>query len=161
MGKFLFIVVSTASLAIVDSALAQYTPPALGGASPGYMWREQRANDDWRNQTWREQRLNEDWRNNNWRTQRANEDWRQREDYSKKATPNNAIDKGYVGGATVTDKTNNKTADKDKECGFGSVGSPRPCLDYAKDKTKIDHAIDRTKNGPITGNPTDSGPNGR
>jgi hypothetical protein len=65
--------------------------------------------------TWREQRLNEDWRNNNWRTQRANQDWQQREDYTKQTTPNNAIDKGYVGGAAATDRTKTKPVDKDKD----------------------------------------------
>jgi hypothetical protein len=109
MRKFLFIYASIATLAIVDSAQAQYLPS--DGVNPGYKWREERAQDDWRNNTWREQRLNEDWRNNNWRTQRANEDWRQREDYTKQATPNNAIERGYVGGAPATGRTNNNPID--------------------------------------------------
>jgi hypothetical protein len=121
------------------------------------MWREQRANEDWRNNTWLEQRLNEDSRNNNWRAERANEDWRQREDYSKKATPNNVIDRGYVGGAQTTDTTS--PVDQEKECGFNSVGSPRPCANYAKDKTNIDQRADRIKTIPIDkkSNPIDKG----
>jgi hypothetical protein len=70
--------------------------PTPGYAAPGYNWREQRANEDWRNNTWREQRANEDWRTNNWRQQRANEDWRQREEIAKQRNPNNVIDRGYV-----------------------------------------------------------------
>jgi hypothetical protein len=103
---------------MIDSARPQYVPPALGRDSPGYNWREQRAQDDWRNNTWRENREQNDWRNNTWREQRANEDWQQREDYAKDRTKNNATDRGYV------------------ECGVGSVGSSMPCRDYAKDKTK-------------------------
>jgi hypothetical protein len=129
MRNFFFVLASTATLAMVNSAAAQmYLPPEPGGVgvapgytapdyrapgstTPGYMWREQRGNNDWRNNTWREQRFNEDWRNNNWRTQRANEDWRQRENYEKKATPNNATDRGYVDGAKATDRTNNNPTD--------------------------------------------------
>src|SRR5262245_59340111 len=124
MGKFLFVLASTAILAAaLNPALAQYLPPPPGvGVAPsytapsytapgytvprsttaGYMWREQRANEDWRNNTWREQRFNQDWRNNNWRTERAMEDWRQRESYEKQRTPNNATDRGLVG--TTTDR---------------------------------------------------------
>jgi hypothetical protein len=161
MKKFLFLLASTTTLVMVDVAGAQY-PPTLGGTgiappytapaytapgytapgttAPGYMWREQRANDDWRNNTWREQRLNEDWRNNNWRQQRANEDWRQREDYEKKTTPNNAIDRGYV---ATTPKIETKTNPKEKEeCGVGALKSSMPCQDYAKDKTKT-NVIDK------------------
>jgi hypothetical protein len=105
----LFILASTASLAMVDPARPQYVPPALGRDSPGYNWREQRANEDWRNNTWRENREQNDRRNNTWREQRTNEDWRQREDYAKDRTKNNATDRGYV------------------ECGVGSVGSSMPC----------------------------------
>ena len=97
MRNFLFVLASIATLAMINPIRAQgYLPPVNPGAAvapgyaapsyatprtttPDYMWREQRANDDWRNNTWREQRYNEDLRNNNWRTQRANEDWRQRE----------------------------------------------------------------------------------
>ena len=81
MRNFLFILASTATLAMMNPAVAQmYLPPGPGGigvapgytapgkTTPGYMWREQRANDDWRNNTWREQRYNDDLRNNNWRT---------------------------------------------------------------------------------------------
>ncbi len=143
MTKLLFISASIAALAMLDPARAQmYLPPTPGGigvapsyrapdytapgykgyAAPGYQWREQRANSDWRNNTWREERLNEDWRTNNWRTQRANEDWRQRQDLAKERTKNNAIDRGYV------------------ECGVGLAGSS--CRDYATDKPK-NSAIDR------------------
>ena len=149
MRKLLFILASTASLIMIGTAQPQYVPspavsgytmaparpqygpPTLGGVTPGYSgvtpgynWREQRANEDWRNNTWREQPANNDWRNDTWREQRANEDWRQREGYAKDRTKNNAIDRGYV------------------ECGVGSVGSSMPCQDYAKDRTK-DNAIDR------------------
>ena len=133
MRNFLFILASIATLAMMNPARAQgYLPPVNPGvavapgytapgytapgytaprtATPGYMWREQRANDDWRNNTWREQRYNDDLRNNNWRTQRANEDWRQREIYEKQKTPNNATDRGYVGAAKATDRTNNNPA---------------------------------------------------
>jgi hypothetical protein len=119
MRKFLFLLASTATLAMINPAVAQmYLPPAPGGigvspgyTAPGYNWREQRANDDWRNNSWREQRFDEDSRNNNWREQRANDDWRQREDYEKRKTPNNAIDRGYVGGAKAIDRTNNNPTD--------------------------------------------------
>lgn len=122
MRKFLF-VASTATLAIMNPADAQYSPPVPGGigvapgytasgnTTPGYKWREQRANDDWRNNTWREQRLNENLRKNNWRTRRANEDWRQRNNYENQMTPNNATDRRYPGGTKPTDKTNNNPAD--------------------------------------------------
>jgi hypothetical protein len=173
MRNLLFVLASTATLAMMNPARAQgYLPPVNPGVAvapgyvapgyvapgyvapgytapsstaPGYMWREQRANEDWRNNTWREQRLNEDVRNNNWRTQRANEDWRQREDYSKQTTPNNAIDRGYVGGAAAADRTKNNPV-KDKDCGFDSAGSPRPCLDYetTTDRTKI-NPVDKDK----------------
>jgi hypothetical protein len=134
MRNFLFVLASIATLAMMNPARAQgYLPPVNPGVAvapgytapgysapgytaprtttPGYMWREQRANDDWRNNTWRENRFNEDLRNNNWRTQRANEDWRQREIYEKQKTPNNATDRGYVGGAKATDRTNNNSTD--------------------------------------------------
>src|SRR5690349_3827197 len=146
MKKILFISASIATLAMAYPARAQYVPsqpdpgyifapvtpqygpPAPSGATPGYKWREQRANEDWRNNTWREQRASEDWRNNNWRTQRANEDWQKREDYTKERTPNNAVDSGNV------------------ECGVGSVGSSAPCRASAKGKTKNEYAKDRTEN---------------
>jgi|SRR6478736_5043234 len=143
MRTTLFILAATVSLILGDHANAQvYVPPLPGGVAitpdyaapgnrgytaPGYQWREQRANDDWRNNTWREQRINEDWRNNNWRTQRANEDWQQREGYAKDRTPNNAADRGYV------------------ECGSGSVGSSIPCRTNTKDTTR-NNAMG-TKNG--------------
>ena len=139
MRNLLF-VASTATLAMMNPAVAQYLPPGPGGigaapgytapgytapgnTTPGYKWREQRANDDWRNNTWREQRLNEDLRKNNWRTQRANEDWRQRDNYEKQMTPNNATDRGYIGGAKPTDKTNNNPADiNHNQTDSGDVG---------------------------------------
>ena len=121
MRNFLFILASTATLAIVYPAKAQmYLPPTnpstaitpvyiAPSTTSGYNWREQRANDDWRNNTFREQRFDENSRNNNWRTQRANEDWRQRENYEKQRTPNNAADRGYVG--KPTDRTTNNPID--------------------------------------------------
>ena len=137
MRKFLFILASTASLAMIDPARPQYVlnpagpgytiapaapspqyGPTLGRDAPGYQWREERAQGDWRNNTWREKLQQDDWRKNNWREQRANEDWRQRGDYAKDRTKNNAVDRGYV------------------ECGVGSVGSSMPCGNYAKDRTK-------------------------
>jgi hypothetical protein len=125
-----------------------YTVP--GYAAPGYTWREQRANEDWRNNTWRERRYDDDWRNNNWRTDRANEDWRRREDFAKQATPNNVVDRGYVGGATeASDKVKNYPTDKDKECAVGSPESSRSCLDYARDNKKIYRSTDGTKSSPI------------
>jgi hypothetical protein len=80
--------------------------------APGYEWRDQRGDNDWRNNTWREDRIDENWRNRNWQTQRTLDDWRQRQDYSKIRTPNNAADRGYV------------------ECGKGPVGSSAPCENY-------------------------------
>ena len=135
MKKLVFIfLTSSTTLAFTGVAQAQYVPgyggyvpyssnPGYAGAptspqydyrsrqgnSSGYQWREQRAQEDWRNNTWRERVQQEDWRNNSWREQRATEDWRQREDYAKRQTKNNAIDRGYV------------------ECGVGSVGSSTPC----------------------------------
>ena len=121
---------------MIDPARPQYVPgytgapaqpqygPTLGRDAPGYQWREERAQGDWRNNTWRERLQQDDRRNNTWREQRANEDWRQREGYAKDRTKNNAIDRGYV------------------ECGVGSVGSSMPCRDYAKEKTP-NNAVDR------------------
>ena len=138
MRKLLFILASTAALAMIDVARAQmYVPPTPGlsavpptyavtpNVTPGYKWREQRANDDWRNNTWREQRTNDELRNNTWREQRANEDWRQREKYEKDRAPNNPVDVGNV------------------ECGVGSVGSS--CQGSPKDKTKDTDTKDRTE----------------
>src|SRR6478752_6887816 len=73
-----------------------YAPPpgaatpgaAPGAAQPGYMWREQRAGEDWRNNTWREQRTYEDVRTNSWRQERAREDWQQRQKIEKEKLPN-------------------------------------------------------------------------
>src|SRR5262245_19358210 len=187
MRKFLFVLASTAPLAMMHPAPAQmYLPPSPGGGTftsdyvpppsyvapapgygapgyvapapgyvapgytnPGYTWREQRANEDWRNNTWREQRYNENWRNNNWRTERANEDWRQREDYAKQSTPNNAVDRGYIGNATATDNEKIDRADKNKACAPGSVEASRSCLDYSKDQTKIDRSADRMKSNAL------------
>jgi hypothetical protein len=135
LRKFLF-VATIATLATMNPAAAQYLPPAPGSVgvapgytapsntSPGYKWREQRANDDWRNNTWREQRLNEDLRNNSWRTHRANEDWRRRDSYEKQMTPNNATDRGYIGGTKPTDKTSNNPADiNHNQTDSGDVGA--------------------------------------
>ena len=135
MKKFLFILASTASLAMIDPAWPQYSPdmaahaspqygPTLGREAPGYQWREQRARGDWRNNTWREGLQQNDWRSHTWQEKRANEDWRQREDYARDRTKNNAIDRGYV------------------ECGVGAVGSSMPCREYPNDRTK-NIAIDK------------------
>jgi hypothetical protein len=148
MKKMLFIFLASAtSLAFTLPAHAQYVPypvnPGYAGApvspqydprasrspSAGYQWREQRAQDDWRNNSWRERVQQEDWRTNNWRVERRNEDWRQREDYAKTQTKNNAIDRGYV------------------ECGVGSVGSSMPCDNYKTDKTEYN----ARPNAPDTG----------
>ena len=75
------------------------TPGAAPGATqPGYMWREQRAGEDWRNNTWREQRTYEDVRTNSWRQERAKEDWQQRQKIEKEKVPNNATETGYLNG---------------------------------------------------------------
>jgi len=92
-----------------DPRANQYDPRADRGYSAGYQWRDQRAYEDWRNNTWRERTQQGDWRTNDWRVERGNEDWRQREDYAKSQTKNNAIDRGNV------------------ECGVGPVGSSIPC----------------------------------
>jgi hypothetical protein len=129
----------------VAPGYAAPTPPsyaapgyaAPGTTAPGYMWREQRANDDWRNNTWREQRLNEDWRYNNWRQQRAKEDWQEREDYSKTTTPNNAIDRGYVGTGTAPkpaiEPTRNPQQDNATDQGYVGTGTaPKPAIETTK-----------------------------
>ena len=93
MRKFLFILASTTTFATVDLAGAQYLPP--GGVAPGYNWREDRAQDDWRNNTWREERAKEDWRYNTWQEKRAREDWR----YNG---PNGNAEDGTTNNATNT-----------------------------------------------------------
>jgi hypothetical protein len=150
MKKVLFF---WASIAMMDMAWGQMSPPTLGGTyappggyspptfvtpgyrtpgygSPGYAapgggpaytapgtkWREQRANEDWRNNTWREQRTKEDWRTNDWRQQRANEDWQAREKYLKEKTPNNAVDRGFVQNGNAI-----KNPDRQKDCGGTSA----------------------------------------
>ena len=152
MRKFLFVSAFTVSLAVITPAMAQPWPSGIGSGptpataypptaapdttprygantAPGYQWRDQRANTDWRNNTWREQRFNEDWRNNNWRTQRAEEDWQQRGNLEKQRTPNNATGTGYVSGVTrpiagtnnVPTETNNNPAENNAgECAIGS-----------------------------------------
>jgi hypothetical protein len=84
-------------------AMAQYD--SAPDVTPGYDWRAQRGNQDWRNNTWREQRFDRDWRNNNWRQQRANEDWRERGKYMKERAANNATDIGYSADEDATEKT--------------------------------------------------------
>lgn len=104
-------------LMVTDIAGAQYAPPAVGGAPPGYTWREQRTQGDWRNNTWREDRTKSDWRNNTWQEQRTKEDLRAR-GYANPKEPkqnNNAadtsIDKGYG-----------------TDCGVGPTATPpTPC----------------------------------
>jgi hypothetical protein len=150
MRQFLFVSAFTVSLAVITPAMAQpwpagigsgpppataYPPPTAapttpnygGNTAPGYQWRDERANTDWRNNTWREQRFNQDWRNNNWRTQRAEEDWQQRGNLEKQRTPNNATETGYVSGVTKpTAGTNNTpieanpTENNAGECAIGS-----------------------------------------
>jgi len=92
-----------------DPRANQYDPRADRGYSAPYQWRDQRAQEDWRNNTWRERNQQGDWRTKDWRVERGNEDWRQREDYAKSQTRNNAIDRGNV------------------ECGVGPAGSSIPC----------------------------------
>src|SRR6516225_4435434 len=80
MRQFLFVSAFTVSLAVITPAMSQpwpsgigsgpppataYPPTAApttpnygGNTAPGYQWRDQRANSDWRNNTWREQRFN-------------------------------------------------------------------------------------------------------
>lgn len=94
------------------SVVPGYAPSNSSEYTPGYQWRDQRGENDWRNNTWREDRVDENWRNRNWQTQRTLDDWRQRQDYSKTRTPNNAADRGYV------------------ECGKGPVGASAPCENY-------------------------------
>jgi hypothetical protein len=101
----------------VDPVVPGYAPnyaPSVPSGAPGFQWRDQRGDSDWRNNTWREDRVDQDWRNGNWQTRREVDDWRQRQDYSKIRTPNNATDRGYV------------------ECGKGPAGSSTPCENYTK-----------------------------
>jgi hypothetical protein len=90
MRTFAFALTSIALITTIDPAGAQgYSAPYANAANgipgtaglPGYRWREQRAADDWRNNTWRDQRIKDDWRYNTWQEQRARADWRQRETY--------------------------------------------------------------------------------
>jgi len=98
--------------------------PPSGYASPGYNWREDRGDTDWRNNTFREDRFDDDWRNRNWQTRRELQDWHQRQDYSKRRNPENPFDQGYV------------------ECGKGSVGSSSPCAGYTTQRpTKKNETI--------------------
>jgi hypothetical protein len=140
--KILFVFATLAALDVANaqpytvpyyapSAVPNYVPPAPPSnyALPGYDWREQRGDTDWRNNTWREDRFDTDWRNNNWQTRRELRDWRQREDYSKIRTPNNAADQGYV------------------ECGEGSVGSSSPCGGYSTNKKR--EIIDGYERAPV------------
>src|SRR5215510_3712108 len=120
--------------------------PTPGYAAPGYNWREQRANEDWRNNTWREQRANEDWRSNDWRQQRTNEEWRQREEIAKQRNPNNAVDRGYVEpdqSAKAAAEAKKKALEKE-ECDIVTMKSLPMCQDRAKDKTK-NTVVDTTK----------------
>jgi hypothetical protein len=136
-------------------AAPSYTPPGYAApaspspsyTAPGYNWREQRANEDWRNNTWREQRANEDWRSNDWRQQRANEDWRQREEIAKQRNPNNAVDRGYVEpdpAAKAATEAKKKALEKEEECNIVTMKSSPMCQDRVKDKTK-NTAVDTTK----------------
>jgi hypothetical protein len=125
--------------------------PTPGYTAPGYNWREQRANEDWRNNTWREQRANEDRRTNNWRQQRANEDWRQREEIAKQRNPNNAVDRGYVEpdqSAKAAAEAKKKALEKE-ECDIVAMKSLPMCQDRAKDKTKNTVVDTMKKSDPV------------
>ena len=104
MRNFLFVLAPTAILAMTGPAVAQYVlpPPGVwvgpGNTAPGYSNR---------GYMWREQRLNEDPRTN------PVQDGQLRENYDKQRTPNNATGWGSVG---VTDPTKNYVG----ECAIGS-----------------------------------------
>jgi len=127
--------------------------PSPGYTTPGYNWRDQRANEDWRNNTWREQRANEDWRSNDWRQQRANEDWRQREEIAKQRNPNNAIDRGYVdpNQSAKTKIDTKKNPPERDECGIGALKPSPLCPDRTKDKTNSTAADTNKTNETIRG----------
>jgi len=108
------------------------SPGASSGyALPGYQWRQERGDIDWRNNTWREDRFDNDWRNNNWQTRRELRDWQVRQDYSNIRTPNNATDEGNV------------------ECGKGPAGSSTPCSTNTNPYAK---GSSTTKSEPANGN---------
>jgi hypothetical protein len=116
MRTVLIILMSTATLAIVDPARAQYT---LGGPSinPGiennylrsndwrsrnYNWREntsqeKRTDDNWRNNTWRYDHVRDDWRDNTCRGRPVKKDERREDakDTSKNSATDSTVDKGY------------------------------------------------------------------
>jgi hypothetical protein len=97
------------------------TTPTPGYTAPGYSWREQR----------------------------ANEDWRQREEIAKQRNPNNVIDRGYVEpdqAAKAAAEAKKKALEKKEECDLGTMKSSPLCQDREKDKTK-NTAADTTKKG--------------
>jgi len=86
MRKFLFVFASTAILAMIIPAVAQYAPPppgvlvtpgytAPGYTNPGYMWRQQRLNQD----------------------RRTNNAVQDRQNYEKQRTLNSATGRGSIG----------------------------------------------------------------
>jgi hypothetical protein len=109
MRKFLFVLASTATFATISPAVAQYVPPPPGVGvdpryttpgytapryrNPGYMWREQRLNEDPRTSPGQDRQL--------------------RENYDKQRTLNNATERGSIG---VTDPTKSYVG----ECAIGS-----------------------------------------
>jgi hypothetical protein len=120
MRTVFFVLISACAVVLTGPALGQYAAPDY---NTGYDWREQRASQDWRDNTWRQQRFDQDWHNNSWRQQRENEDWQRRERYLQKRMPNNATDLGYG--------TEKKTP-KNKEleiggCGPMAKGAAIPC----------------------------------
>ncbi|PWT85505.1 MAG: hypothetical protein C5B58_02980 [Acidobacteria bacterium] len=99
-------------------------PDASTGVTPGYQWRDDRADTNWRNNTWREDRFDSDLRNRNWQTRRGLEDWRRRDDYAKQRNPDDPVDRGNV------------------ECGKGA-GSSSACANYP---TPTDNSTRKSEN---------------
>ena len=107
----------TSGVIIPGKEMPSYAAPgAATGIAPGYQWRDERADTNWRNNTWREDRFDDDWRNRNWQTGRALDDWRRRDDYAKKRNPDDPVDRGNV------------------ECGKGA-GSSSACANYPVDRS--------------------------
>lgn len=123
MKTGLCVLTAIAVLAIGTPATAQIfaNPPAPSAPAPS--WREQRALDDWRNNTWRERRFDQDWRNNDWRQRRANEDWRAREEYERQRMPNSATDYGAFSRPVEESKDNTAK----EECAALPAGTAGPC----------------------------------
>jgi hypothetical protein len=104
MRKFLFILASTATWAMMNPAVAQmYLPPAAGGGVfypgyvfPGYVF-PRYFGPGYVSPGY------QDWRNNNWRTERTMEDRRQREYYEKLQglVGTTTTNTGYVGECAI------------------------------------------------------------